>query len=247
MEVGCSKTRVLLLILAVICVLGENTSAADEKARPSSPKIHTYYVAADEVEWDYAPSGINQITGKPFDKMEAIYTQQGPHRIGKVYRKAVFREYTDATFKQLKPRPAAWEHLGILGPVLRGEVGDTIKVVFKNNATQPYSMHTHGVFYLKHSEGVAYNDGSSAADKIGGGVPPGQTHTYTWEVRERAGPGPGDPSSLVWLYHSHVNEQKDVNAGLVGAIIVTARGMSKPDGTPKDVDREFVTLFNIFD
>jgi FtsP/CotA-like multicopper oxidase with cupredoxin domain len=108
-------------------------------------------------------------------------------------------------------------------------------------------MHPHGVFYAKESEGVAYNDGSSAAAKIGGAVPPGQTYVYTWLVPERAGPGPDDPSSLVWLYHSHVNEQKDVDAGLVGAIIVTRRGMSKPDGTPKDVDREFVTLLNIFD
>ena len=35
---------------------------------------------------------------------------------------------------------------------------------------------------------------------------------------EHAGPGPGDLSSVVWLYHSHVNEQKDMDAGLVGAI-----------------------------
>jgi FtsP/CotA-like multicopper oxidase with cupredoxin domain len=47
----------------------------------------------------------------------------------------------------VKPRPAAWTHLGILGPLLRAEVGDTIKVVFRNNAGRPYSMHPHGVFY----------------------------------------------------------------------------------------------------
>jgi hypothetical protein len=27
---------------------------------------HTYYIAADEVAWDYVPSGRNQLTGKPF-------------------------------------------------------------------------------------------------------------------------------------------------------------------------------------
>ena len=47
-------------------------------------------------------------------------------------------------------------HLGILGPVLPAEVGDTIKVVFKNNASRPYSIHPHGVFYAKDSEGAAY-------------------------------------------------------------------------------------------
>ncbi len=212
-----------------------------------APKIHTYYVAADEVEWDYAPSGINKMMGMKFEGYETVFTERGPHRIGTKYRKALYREYTDATFSKLKPRTLEWEHLGILGPLLRAEIGDTIRVVFKNNGTHPYSMHPHGVFYNKDSEGSAYDDGSSAKEKIGGGVPPGQTHTYTWQVPERAGPGPNDPSSVVWLYHSHVDEPKDVMSGLVGAIIVTRRGIAGPDGKPKDVDREFVNLFMIFD
>jgi FtsP/CotA-like multicopper oxidase with cupredoxin domain len=210
-------------------------------------KVRTYYVAADEVDWDYAPSGINQITGQPFEGIAKSYTERGPHLIGKVYRKAIYHEYTDATFTKIKPRPAEWAHAGILGPTLRAEVGDTIKVVFKNNASRPYSMHPHGVFYEKASEGTPYSDGLADKDKGGAAVPPGGTFTYVWEVPERAGPGPRDPSSLVWLYHSHVSEMMDVNSGLIGAIIVTRRGMALPDGKAKDVDREFVTLFNIFD
>ena len=80
---------------------------------------------------------------------------------------------------------------------------------------------------------------------MGGAVPPGHTYTYVWQVPERAGPGPGDPSSIVWLYHSHADEQKDVDSGLIGAIVVTARGMAKPDGTPQDVDREFVAVYHM--
>jgi hypothetical protein len=38
-----------------------------------------------------------------------------------------------------------------------------------------------------------------------------------------------------------------VNGGLIGAIIVTRRGMARPDGSPKDVDREFVNLYMIYD
>jgi FtsP/CotA-like multicopper oxidase with cupredoxin domain len=41
---------------------------------------------------------------------------------------------------------AGSEYLGMLGPILRAEVGETIRVVFKNNATHPFSMHPHGVF-----------------------------------------------------------------------------------------------------
>jgi manganese oxidase len=235
---------VTLLWAAVTCSTG---AAAQTSQTDSTAKIHTYYVAADEVEWDYAPDGINKMMGMKFDGYAATFMRRGPHSIGKVYRKAIYREYTDATFTKLKPRGPEWEHLGILGPVLRAEVGDTIRVIFKNNATRPYSMHPHGVFYEKASEGAVYDDGSTPADKGNSVVPPGETHTYTWEVTERAGPGPADGSSVVWLYHSHVNEQRDVNSGLIGAIIITARGMAGPDGRPKDVDREFVNLFLIFD
>lgn len=219
--------------------------AGSVAAARADGQVRTYYIAADEVTWNYAPSGIDQVTGKPFDAMQRPYAVNDRHHIGSVYRKAIYREYTDATFQTLKLRSAQDAYLGFIGPIIHAEVGDTIKVVFKNNASRPYSIHPHGVFYAKSSEGMAYNDGSSATDKMNGAVPPGQTYTYTWQVPERAGPGPGDPSSIVWLYHSHVDEQKDIDSGLVGAIVVTARGMANPNGTPKDVDREFVTVFHI--
>ena len=207
--------------------------------------VHTYYVAADEVDWNYTPLGVDQMMGMPFMDYAKLYTERGPHRIGSTYRKAIYREYTDETFATLKPRPAEWEHTGMLGPVLRAEVGDTIKVVFKNNGTHPFTMHPHGVFYAKDSEGAGYADGTSTPDK--NGVPPGKTHIYTWEVPERAGPGPNDPSSIVWLYHSHADEPKDVESGLAGVMLISRKGTAGPTGRPKDVDREFVTLFMIVD
>src|SRR5579862_3384143 len=188
-----------------------------------------------------------KMMGMKFEGWGEMFTKSGPHAIGKVYRKAVYREYTDASFAKLKPRPSEWEHLGILGPVLRAEVGDTIRVVFRNHATRPYSMHPHGVFYNKDSEGAGSHDGTSGNDKADDAVAPGQTHVYTWQIPERAGPGPADPSSVVWLYHSHVEEMRDVNSGLIGAIVVSRKGVAGPDGRPTDVDREFVSLFEIFD
>jgi len=212
-------------------------------AKPSSGRTHTYYIAADEVVWDYAPGGTHQITGRPFEGLEREFTEPQVDRLGRVYKKAIYREYTDSTFATLKPRPAGWEHLGILGPLLRAEVGDTIVVIFRNHATYPFSMHPHGVSYRKDSEGAPYMDGASTADQAGDAVPPGATHTYRWPVPARAGPAPGEGSSVLWMYHSHVRETADVNAGLIGPIIVTAPGASRPDGTPKDVDRELVVLF----
>jgi FtsP/CotA-like multicopper oxidase with cupredoxin domain len=204
-------------------------------------------MAADEIAWDYAPTGINQISGEAFTEEQNVFVQQGPDRIGKVYIKALFREYTDNTFTTLKPIDQRWEHLGTLGPVLKGEVGDTIVVVFKNNARFTFSVHPHGVFYLKDSEGAPYNDGTAEADKADDFVQPGATHVYTWPVPERAGPGPNDGNSIMWMYHSHVDEPTDTNAGLIGAMIIYSKGEMQDNGLPKGVDREFVTMFTVFD
>lgn len=213
------------------------------KAQSPEGKTRVYYIAADEINWDYAPTGRDEAMGHSFDELQKGYTEASMHHIGRIYKKAVYREYTDDTFTSLKQRTADEAYLGILGPVLRAEVGDTIKVVFKNNASHPFSMHPHGVLYKKDSEGADYNDGTSGSDKDDGGVPPGSKHTYLWQVPERAGPGPADPSSVFWLYHSHCDELRDIASGLFGMIVVTKRGMARPDGRPKDVDREFLNMY----
>jgi len=221
-------------------------SARKTAPKATSGKVRTYYISADEVEWDYAPSGMDQMTGKPFDASSKIWVEKTKDRIGKVYRKAIYREYTDSTFKSLKPRPSGEEHLGMLGPVIRAEVGDTIKIFFRNSASQAYSMHPHGVFYKKDSEGAFYHDGANDPTH-NGVVEAGATHTYTWEVPERAGPGAEDGSSIIWLYHSHNFEPKDVNAGLIGPMVITRRGSARADGSPKDIDREMFALLMIID
>jgi hypothetical protein len=75
-------------------------------------------MAADEVAWDYAPSGISIISGQAFDEEADVFVAGGPDRIGRVYLKSLYREYTDDTFTQLKPLPPEWEHLGTLGPLI---------------------------------------------------------------------------------------------------------------------------------
>jgi FtsP/CotA-like multicopper oxidase with cupredoxin domain len=227
---------------AKLKLTAESASRTSSKTS-SRPKVHIYYIAADEVQWNYLPSqqiyalgGENEIAPAPRARSDT-------------YLKAVYREYTDDTFTTLKPRPPEWEHLGILGPLIRAEVGDVVKVVFKNNCRLIYSMHPHGLAYDKESEGAYYSEGPTVppdSTRKGNAVHKGEVFTYTWTVPERAGPGPGDPSSILWMYHSHFNESRDMNSGLIGPIIVSRKGSTKPDGTPRDVDREFVVAFAIF-
>lgn len=213
-------------------------------ASPASAAERVWHIAAEEVEWDYAPAGRDLMMGAALSDDQKVFVEHG---IGRVYRKAVYRAYADSTFSVPAVRAPEWRHLGILGPVIHAEVGDVVRVEFRNKASQPFSIHAHGVFYTKAHEGAPYADGTSGADKADDAVPPGGTHTYVWQVPERAGPAAGDPSSIAWLYHSHVDEPADTNSGLVGAIVVTAKGEADASGRPRDVDRELVTLFTVFD
>ena len=230
-----------IIALTAFCAVSVG-AARSAPARESAGKTRTYFIAADTVTWDYVPGGRDEIAGKPYADT-AFFSKGKPQPVSTRYRKVLYREYTDSTFRTLKPRPPEWEHLGFLGPLIRGVVGDTIRVVFRNNGDRPYSVHPHGVLYDKSSEGVPYNDGTSGHDKADDGVPPGGTYTYIWPVPERAGPGPMDGSSVMWMYHSHVDEVRDINTGLFGPMIITARGKARSDGSPKDVDREIVASF----
>lgn len=77
----------------------------------------------------------------------STFTVRGDKRIGRKYNKVVYREYTSAEFTERKTRTAPESHLGVLGPILHAEVGDTIEVTFKNLASGKFSMHPHGLFY----------------------------------------------------------------------------------------------------
>lgn len=234
-------TRTFHLFVAAPLVVTALAAQHTGTASVVRPETRTYYIAADEVSWDYNPGARDEIAGRPYAD-SAFFATGRARSVSTVYRKVLYREYTDSTFQTLKVRPPEWRHLGFLGPVIHAVVGDTIRVVFRNNGHRPYSMHPHGVFYEKSSEGAPYND-SAGPPRIGDAVPPGVTFTYLWPVPARAGPGPMDGSSVLWMYHSHVDEVRDINSGLLGPMIVTARAMARPDGTPKDVDREIVTAF----
>lgn len=264
---SCSLLCVTVVVL--LCLFNSSISAATTR---------TYYIAADEVIWDYAPMGTAGMSGVPMENFTYtpaaaaatttgmqmrkrqmnnmammnmnvsadLYIMASNVTIGSKYKKALYREYTDATFSTLKDRSAEWMHLGMLGPLIRAEVGDTIRVVFKNNASQPYSMHPHGVFYTRPNEGVPLGDTTGMDGNL---VPPGMTYTYEWQVPTRAGPASEDLSSVLWMYHSHVDEVADTNAGLIGPIVITRAGasISMDDLRPRDVSREYIVSFTILD
>ena len=74
--------------------------------------------------------------------------------MGSEYSKYVYKQYTDAIYSQQMPVP---ESQGFVGPLLRGEVGEIMKIHFRNEADIPVTVHAHGVRYDKDSEGKLHN------------------------------------------------------------------------------------------
>src|SRR3954447_8215705 len=75
---GCvMRAPARIAVLAVLAVTGGflllwatsggGRNAAQAQAQSVSPATtRVYYIAADEVNWDYAPAGRNVIAGRPF-------------------------------------------------------------------------------------------------------------------------------------------------------------------------------------
>ncbi|XP_003978693.3 LOW QUALITY PROTEIN: hephaestin-like protein 1 [Takifugu rubripes] len=237
-----------LLASCLLCVLCSGAGETRGRER-------VYYIGIIEGTWNYAPSGKNLLNGKDIanDEHASTFLESGPQRIGRVYKKAMFRQYTDRKYSQQIPGPA-W--LGFLGPVLRAEVGDVILVHLKNFASRNYSIHPHGVFYEKDAEGALYPDGTSKAMKMDDAVPPGGSYTYRWEVRPEFAPTDDDANCLTWVYHSHVDAPRDIASGLIGALLTCKKGIlteaahsaqGSAESVRNDVDQDVFLMFNVVD
>nr|XP_020835450.1 ceruloplasmin-like [Phascolarctos cinereus] len=212
--------------------------------------VKHYYIAAEEVFWNYAPSGINYYTGKNLTapgSESAPYFIQGPNRIGGTYMKLQYQAYTDDSFLTKKVRCPEERHLGILGPVIKTEVGDTILVTFLNRASYPLSIEPHCVRFSKSNEGSRYMTFNGSAPPPSSSIQPGGKFTYEWTVPETVAPTSADPVCLTCLYYSAFDLVKEVTSGLTGPLLVCRKGSLRADGSLKGVDKEFYLLPTTYD
>ncbi|XP_050640459.1 coagulation factor V isoform X31 [Macaca thibetana thibetana] len=205
--------------------------------RSNNGNRRNYYIAAEEISWDYSE----------FVHRETDIEDSDDIPEDTVYKKVVFRKYLDSTFTKRDPRGEYEEHLGILGPIIRAEVDDVIQVRFKNLASRPYSLHAHGLSYEKSSEGKTYEDDSPEWFKEDNAVQPNSSYTYVWHATERSGPESPGSACRAWAYYSAVNPEKDIHSGLIGPLLICQKGiLHKDSNMPVDM-REFVLLFMTFD
>ncbi|KAL7881544.1 hypothetical protein AOLI_G00083920 [Acnodon oligacanthus] len=199
----------------------------------------TYYIAAEEIIWDYAPNMPDNVDGD----FRSTYLRQSAERIGKKYKKAVFTQYKDESFKERAENKQRKKEVGILGPVIRAQIRDVITIVFKNKASRPYSIYPHGLTIDKTAEGANYPEGGNQSHA----VQPGETHTYVWRVIVEDEPFQNDSRCLTRMYHSAVNTPRDIASGLVGPLLICKSQSLNTRNVQLRADKEQHAMFAVFD
>jgi hypothetical protein len=152
-----------------------------------SGNVRKHYIAAEEEDWSYAPTGWDNYMGVPIEHSPRAKAAGYPDRL--TWKKALYRGYTNESFTEQLERPASQ---GVLGPTIRAEVGDLIEIMFLNNLSANYaSMHSMGLMYTKESEGGDYPNntmpGQNSPFTETMAVSPGACVVYKWMVNDGAG------------------------------------------------------------
>ncbi|KAJ8405238.1 hypothetical protein AAFF_G00322290 [Aldrovandia affinis] len=198
------------------------------------PKVWRHYIAAEEVTWDYAPE-----LGERDRTLASEYLENGPQRIGKEYKKAIYIEYKDGSFTDRKTVAK-----GSMGPVLRGEVEDQIEIVFLNRASRPFNIYPNDLTSIHASGGKVLLKGQDLRSYA---VQPNQTFVYLWKITSEDGPTVADPKCLIRLYQSTIDPIRDMASGLIGPLVVCFRKTLDKRGNLLMSDKEKHLMFTVFD
>ncbi|XP_076011480.1 coagulation factor V isoform X1 [Genypterus blacodes] len=199
----------------------------------------TFYIAAEEMTWNYAPN----IPAHIDEDFKSQYLMQSSSRIGRKYKKVVYTLYKNESFTERLEAKQRKAELGILGPVIRAQIRDKIKIVFKNMASRPYSIYPHGLTIEKSQEGVNYPAGGNQSR----GVLPGETQTYVWNVLEEDEPLDGDSRCLTRMYYSAVDTARDIASGLIGPLLICRSESLNVRNVQLKADKEQHAMFAVFD
>lgn len=108
---------------------------------------------------------------------------------------------------------------GIPGPTIHLKEGEDATITVENRASEPTSIHWHGILLPGMMDGVPGFNGFM-------GIPPGESFTYTFKIRQ---------SGTYW-YHSHTGTQ---DQSVLGAIVI-----DPVEPSPFRVDRDYVVLLS---
>lgn len=217
-------TTAIILILAIFILIP--LTSTEKYTR-------YYYIQAEEITWNYTPQGRNVVEDRDFDLYEQQYTTQQNNRIGSNYKKARFIGYIDDNFETPLESIDAEAHLGLLGPIIRAQVGDTLIIKVSNTLDKDISFFISGLLDEDHPTGAV--------------VPSGSIISFNITISETDGPSATGFSSIPYSYYSTYDVVTDFNTGLAGAVVITKEGAGGEDAIPEDVDFEAFLMASTFD
>lgn len=157
--------------------------AAIQARKSAKGQVREYWLSAEPLYHNLVPSGYDSMMGRAYTPDQTSFMGLG------------YRAFTPQWGHPLAGDPRNGANLGIPGPVLRANVGDTVVVHFRNNDTLygfPHSFHAHGLFYDPETDGAWTG---MTPGRPGTAVKPGESYTYTYQVV------PGSVGT--WPYHDH--------------------------------------------
>ena len=227
---------------------GNAGQSATATRQPKPGVVQSYFIAADEVQWDYTPGGRN-LAGLPRPESADDESASGiSHRI---YHKAIYRRYTDSTFKTTEdslpiPIRVPWHPWSTDSRCSKG-------------IQSASSFATTRIFQSPCIRTVSNTPKMRRAPLMMTELPALSKRTTLYvpaapiltsgQCLNAAARGLWTESSVLWMYHSHFVESTSTSIPDSSARSSShlKAGHAKPDGSPDDVTREFITDFAVFD
>jgi FtsP/CotA-like multicopper oxidase with cupredoxin domain len=157
--------------------------------------------------------GMAHMAPLPIDGITEAASEKGGTELKGVQRDGALEFKLDARPVWWKILPdqklSAYAYNGIVpGPTIRVKNGQRVRIRFTNDLPVETTIHWHGVGVPNSQDGVP-----GVTQKA---IAPGASYTYEFTARPAGEPNGGD----TFLYHSHVDEDRQMPAGLYGALII---------------------------
>lgn len=196
---------------------------------PRAGQLREYWFQANSFFHNIVPTGIDGQTGNTFSPTQTSFWAIG------------YQAFTPGWGKPLPGNDDIGANTGIPGPIIRAQVGDTIRVHFRNNDTHYKAAHSISPHAVR---GAPESDGGWSwmlRDRPGTAVNVGETYTYEWTAIPR--------SVGTWPYHDHSKDfdpgrgvsvmEAGAELGLIGMLAIT-------DQNTPAVDTELTTIWHSF-
>ena len=215
-----SKTRPLVVVAATALVLATVALAAtialatkDDSSPSMSHDASMPMGGSNGGMSGMSPEDMEHMKPLPMGGITDAPSDQGGTAVRGVRRNGALEFALDARPVRWRigkeQKLAAWAYDGLVpGPMIRVPNGERVRIKFTNRLPEATTVHWHGIDVPNRMDGVP--------DVTQKPIEPGASFSYEFVARPA-----GEPDGAgTFLYHSHVDEDRQMSAGLYGALII---------------------------